>query len=481
MFNKAMKPFAAVVLSASLLFGMGAFAEETEKSDKGSVSLSIADNREDQTEEGTEVQTEKATEAKVVYDQLETTNVSDAVINAVDVSEIVASSMPSVVAITGKSVQEVESYYYGKQSFETEGAGSGFIIAQNDDELLIATNNHVVEGTTELTVEFTVEADDADELLAPAVVKGTNSANDLAVIAVKLADINADVLKQLKIATLGSSDNLKVGEAAVVIGNALGTGQTVTTGIISALGREVVTEAGTFTEIQVDAAVNLGCSGGAILNSKGEVIAITDAKATGDYAESMGYGIPIDTAIPILKDLINRQTRTQVENHGYLGVSVVPISDEAQQMYGMPAGAYVYSVTEGSAAEKAGIKKGDIITGFDGVSVASSDELVKLIGYYEAGETVKVDISTTSDGEYASKEVEVTLISGDEAGVAQTDDADDTSKADDSQNSQQDDEAAPSQNDDNQNEGNSQRQMPGNGGWEEFFGNMFGDRENGTW
>ncbi len=470
MFNKKMKPFAAAVLSAAMIFSMGAYAEETGESDTGSVSLSIADSKENETEESSEAQTEEAAQEKIVYDQLETTSVSDAAINAVDVSEIVASAMPSIVAITGKSVQEVEDFYYGKRSFETEGAGSGFIIAQNDEELLIATNNHVVEGTTELTVEFTVDADDPEQLLASAVVKGTNSENDLAVIAVKLSDIDENVLAQLKIATLGSSDDLKVGEAAIVIGNALGTGQTVTTGIVSALGREVVTEAGTFTELQVDAAINLGCSGGAILNSKGEVIAITDAKATGDYAESMGYGIPIDTAIPILQELINRQTRTETENHGYLGVTVVPISDEAQEMYGMPSGAYVYSVTEGSAAEKAGIKKGDIITGFDGISVASSDELVNLIGYYEAGETVTVDISTASEGEYVTKEVDVTLISGEEAGVTVQNDADDDTA--------QDSGSAPSQDDEN---------MQGGSGFEDFFGNMFGNgsdtdnSDNGTW
>ena len=430
MFNKKMRKVAAAALSAAVLFGSGAavinnvtnvVASEAEEEEKG-VSLSIAgsgdtgeaDSAETAVDETqtTEAPTEAPTEAKVEYDQLETTKTEGHVVTAVDVSEIVASSMPAVVSITSKSMQEVQSYFYGTQQYEAEGRGSGFIIAQNDDELMIATNNHVVEGATSLTVGFSVDAENADDLLAPAVVKGTSAKYDLAVVAVKLADINEDVFKQLRIATLGSSSDMKIGEAAILIGNALGEGQTVSTGVVSALEHDITTESGTFSEFQIDCGANLGCSGGPILDGDGKVIGIFNAKAVADYAENMGFGIPVDTAIPVLTDLINMQTRENVENHGYLGVTVVPVSDEAKQMYGMPAGAYVYEVLEGSGAEAAGIKKGDIIVKFDNREVGSSDELVSTIGFYEAGETVKVTLMSYDGTDYVEKVVDVTLQPG---------------------------------------------------------------------
>lgn len=345
----------------------------------------------------------------VSYETLETTATGEEGIVALDVSGIVENTMPSIVSITNKSIQEVQSYLYGRQEIETEGAGSGIIIAQNEDELLIATNQHVVENSSEMTVCFSVDAEDPDDLVVPAVTKGTDRTYDLAVVAVKLEDIPSEVLSQLKIATLGSSENLKVGETAIAIGNALGIGQTVTSGIISALKREITTDAGTFTELQTDAAINFGCSGGALLNKRGEVIGINSAKATADYAESMGYAIPIDTAIPILTDLINRETRDVVDNHGVMSITVVPVSEEAMEMYNMPAGAFVYEVTEGGAGEAAGLKKGDIITRFDGIAIDSSDTLVETLSYYEAGETVTVEIQQAADGAYVSKELEVTL------------------------------------------------------------------------
>ena len=421
MFNKKMRKVAAAALSAAVLFGSGAavinnvtnvVASEAEEEEKG-VSLSIAgsgdtgeaDSAETAVDETqtTEAPTEAPTEAKVEYDQLETTKTEGHVVTAVDVSEIVASSMPAVVSITSKSMQEVQSYFYGTQQYEAEGRGSGFIIAQNDDELMIATNNHVVEGATSLTVGFSVDAENADDLLAPAVVKGTSAKYDLAVVAVKLADIKA---------TLGSSSDMKIGEAAILIGNALGEGQTVSTGVVSALEHDITTESGTFSEFQIDCGANLGCSGGPILDGDGKVIGIFNAKAVADYAENMGFGIPVDTAIPVLTDLINMQTRENVENHGYLGVTVVPVSDEAKQMYGMPAGAYVYEVLEGSGAEAAGIKKGDIIVKFDNREVGSSDELVSTIGFYEAGETVKVTLMSYDGTDYVEKVVDVTLQPG---------------------------------------------------------------------
>ena len=422
MFNKKMRRLAAAALGAAVLMSAGvqalpnqtAVATAAEDTEDNSVQLNIASSDEDDEGENGEAQTEteEQTEAKIVYETLETTKTDEAALSAIDVSSVVENTMPSIVAITGTSVQKVESYFYGTQEYEVQGAGSGIIIAQNDSELLIATNNHVVADTSELTICFTVDAEDKEDLLAPAVIKGTNSKYDLAVVAVNIADIKEDVFKQLKIATLGSSEKLKVGEAAIVIGNALGVGQTVTTGIISAMDREITTEAGTFTELQTDAAINLGCSGGAILNAKGEVVAITDAKATGQYAESMGYGIGIDSAIPVLKDLINRQTRSTVDNHGFLGITVVPVSEEAIKMYNMPQGAFVYEVSEDSAAAAAGIRKGDIVTKFDGIDITSSDELVKTIGYYEVGETVKVEIQRQENGAYVAQEVEVTLQQG---------------------------------------------------------------------
>ena len=224
--------------------------------DKQEITLSLTDDAAHVTEGETETETETEepdTEAPVVYDQLETTGSGSEAIYATDVSDIVANAMPSVVAITATSIETIESYFYGTQEYEAVGAGSGIIVAQNDSELLIATNNHIVEGTTEMTVCFTVDAEDPDALLAKAVVKGTSPSTDLAVIAVNLADIDPDVLSQLKVATLGSSSSLKVGEPAIVIGNALGVGQSVTVGIISALERDITTEAGSFTELQTDA------------------------------------------------------------------------------------------------------------------------------------------------------------------------------------------------------------------------------------
>ena len=428
MWKKNWKKVTAAIVSAMMLMSAGAvmstgsiaFAQEDEPKEEKGVSLALAEEQDEEKEEAKEEQDqeeekEPETEAKVTFETLETTKTDEEAISSIDVSDVVENTMPSIVSITGKSVQEIESYFYGRQEIEVEGAGSGVIVAQNDTELLIATNNHVVEDTSDLTVCFTVDLEDpedVDALLAPAVVKGTSSTNDLAVIAVQLKDIDSEVLGKLKIATLGSSDKLKVGETSIVIGNALGEGITVTTGIISALEKEVITSAGTFKELQTDAAVNLGCSGGAILNKKGEVVGIVEAKATSDYAESMGFGIPIDTAIPILENLINRETRAEVTNHGFLGVTVVPVSDEAKQMYNMPAGAFVYEVSEDSAADKAGIKKGDIITKFDGIDIDSSDRLVDTIAYYEVGETVKVEVQTADNGNYTVKELEVTLQEG---------------------------------------------------------------------
>ena len=361
-------------------------------------SLSVSETEAPETE-AKEEETEKKSHA-----QLETTKTDEALVTAIDVSGVVDSVMPSVVMVTEKGVQEVMDLFGRSEQYETQGAASGFIIAQNDDELLIATNNHVVE----VTVEFSVDAEDEEDLLASAKVKGTDPKTDLAVIAVDLDDVNDDVLKQLKIAVLGSSDNLKVGQSAITIGNTLGEGISVTSGIVSALDCEITVEDGSvFHEFQTDGAANQGQSGGMIVNAKGEVIGIFNAGyLSGD---NVGYGIPISTAIPVLQDLINRETRDALDEHGYMGITVVAVSAEASEFYNIPEGAYVYEVTKDSAGDKAGLEKGDIITGFDGITIDSKETLLRQITYYAPGETVDVTVMRQGSGGYEEKTVQVTL------------------------------------------------------------------------
>ncbi len=368
----------------------------------GETSLSVSETEAPETE-AKEEETEKK-----VHAQLETTNTDEAQVTAIDVSGVVDSVMPSVVMVTEKGVQEVMDLFGRSEQYETQGAASGFIIAQNDDELLIATNNHVVENSTEVTVEFSVDAEDEEDLLASAKVKGTDPKTDLAVIAVDLNDVKEDVLKQLKIAVLGSSDNLKVGQSAITIGNTLGEGISVTSGIVSALDCEITVEDGSvFHEFQTDGAANQGQSGGMIVNAKGEVIGIFNAGyLSGD---NVGYGIPISTAIPVLQDLINRETRDALDEHGYMGITVVAVSSEASEFYNIPEGAYIYEVTKDSAGDKAGLLKGDIITGFDGITIDSKETLLRQITYYAPGEKVDVTVMRQGSGGYEEQTVEVTL------------------------------------------------------------------------
>lgn len=329
-----------------------------------------------------------------------------------DVSQVAENTMPSIVAITNKGVEEVQSLFYG-QSYkqETESAGSGVIIAQSDTELLIATNNHVVDGAEELTICFTVEADDPESIVVEAQVKGTDPDHDLAVVAVDLADIADDVKSKIKVVQIGDSENLKVGQQVVAIGNALGYGQSVTVGYISALDREVTVDNVTNNLIQTDAAINFGNSGGALLNSSGQLIGINSVKAAASGVEGMGYAIPMKTAEPILNDLMNQTTRSKVDEteKGYMGITPVDVSEEARQVYDMPAGAFVYQVSEGSAAAEAGIVKGDIIVKIDGVSVSSQSELLSRMNYYKVGETVEVVVATAEGGEYKERTVSITL------------------------------------------------------------------------
>lgn len=331
-----------------------------------------------------------------------------------DVTEVVKAVMPAVVSVNNKFTERY-SYFGQVYSQDNESAGSGIIVGQSDSELLIATNNHVVEDAEELMVTF------SDTDTATAQIKGTDPERDLAVIAVALSDIKSSTMQDIAIASLGDSDALLVGEPVVAIGNALGYGQSVTTGVVSALNRtKEVTAYYTGTPddgtekyefIQTDAAINPGNSGGALLNMRGEVIGINSSKIGGNTIEGMGYAIPISDAKPIIRDLMNKSTKTKVSENekGYLGITGVTVEKEYAQIYGMPVGVYVSSVTEGSAADKAGLIKGDIITEIDGQEVETMEALKKELEYYSAGTTVKLTIMQGSPVGYQSKTVEVTL------------------------------------------------------------------------
>lgn len=331
-----------------------------------------------------------------------------------DVSDVVAQVMPSVVAITNKSIQEVE-YWFRTMEIENESSGSGFIIARTQDELLIATNAHVVQDATSLSVCFTVdnagEGTEMETAVAEAVIKGMDTSSDLAVVSVTLEDIPEQAKDQIQVATLGSSEDLEIGEPAVAIGNALGYGQSVTLGIISALNRPVTIDGTTNDLIQTDAAINFGNSGGVLLDVEGHVIGISSAKAASYGVEGMGYAIPIDTAKPVLETLMNRVTRKKVDADqvGYLGITPRDISVEGRSLYNMPEGVFVYEVDPGSPADQAGIQRGDVITYFDGNSVDSSERMKDLREYYASGEQVEIVFQRVTGGMYREMTVKVTL------------------------------------------------------------------------
>ena len=331
--------------------------------------------------------------------------------SVLDVSDVVVDAMPSVVAITNKSVQEVRYMFYGTMEMESVSSGSGFIIAKTDDELLIATNYHVIEGANSLTVCFSVDAEDEADTIVQAVEKGSEPEYDLSVVSVNLSDIPDSVRDQITVASLGDSGAIRVGEPAIAIGNALGYGQSVTLGIVSALNRSLTIDDAQNTYIQTDAAINFGNSGGALLNVDGEVIGINSAKAASSGVEGMGYAIPINDARPILESLINKETRSKAAEgeQAYLGVYVQDISSEAKMLYDIPNGIWIYEVAEGSPAEKAGLKRGDIISKIDGNSVPSISRFSELMEYYRAGETVDVELLTVDGGSYTQKETEVTF------------------------------------------------------------------------
>lgn len=347
-----------------------------------------------------------------------------------DVSTIAKNAMPSIVSITNQSVQEVQNYFsmfgYGAQTPQTEkttSCGSGIIIGKNDTELLIVTNNHVVEDADTLSVSF------VNNQVCKANIKGTDADNDLAVIAVPLSEIPDDTMSSIAVATMGDSDSVEVGEQVVAIGNALGYGQSVTTGIISAANRVIDSDSssdgssdGTTadtsstdttgkTYLQTDAAINPGNSGGALLNMNGEVIGINSAKLASTEVEGMGYAIPISRVSDIIENLMNEQTRTKVaaEDQGTIGIKCLDVSSQIQQAYNMPAGIYISEVISGGAAENAGLKSGYVLTSFDGHSITSTSELKSLLQYYSAGETVEVEVQVPDNGSYETKTFSLTL------------------------------------------------------------------------
>ena len=323
-----------------------------------------------------------------------------------DVTDVVDTVMPSVVSIFGTYAVTENFWGYAVKQEET-GSGSGIIVGENEEELLLVTNNHVVADSTSLSVQF------IDESTYDAVVKGTDADADLAVIAIKLSGLSTATKSAIRIATLGDSDTLKVGEPAIAIGNALGYGQSVTTGVISALNRDysVDEDGNTQALIQTDAAINPGNSGGALLDVNGEVIGINSNKIAGTKVEGMGYAIPISTAKPIIAELMNKQTRTPVEQNkrGYLGISGLNVDSQVQEMYGIPVGVYISRVYEGTAAQKAGLKKGDIIISCDGETVETMEGLSTLLDSMEAGTSVQIGVMMSMDGGYQERILEVTL------------------------------------------------------------------------
>lgn len=322
-----------------------------------------------------------------------------------DVATIAKNAMPSIVSITNMSVQEVQSFFGGTQQQESTSVGSGIIIGQTDSELLILTNNHVVEGNEKLTVSF------VDNESVEANVKGTDSTKDLAVVAVKISDVKDSTMDEIAVATMGDSSKLEVGEQVVAIGNALGYGQSVTSGIVSATERTLDGyEGGTL--IQTDAAINPGNSGGALLNSNGEVIGINTAKVAIDSVEGMGYAIPISDASDTIQNLMNQETKTKVSEaeQGYLGIQGVDVSDESAKMYNMPTGVYISDVVKNGGAQQAGLTKGSVITGLEGTTISDMNSLKEQLQYYRVGDKVKVTVQVPgNNGEYTEKTVEVTL------------------------------------------------------------------------
>ena len=395
-------PKAVAVTALALMFGVVSSATFLTTNYVGTKVLKL----------GTTQKSTSTTSTSAVTSNASLTKTSSVVTS--DVSSVVENVMPSIVSITNMSVQEVQNYFGGTSKQESESAGTGIIISQNDSELLVVTNNHVVAGSDTLTVTF------ADGNSVEANIKGTDSEYDVAVVAVPLDSISEDTKKAISVATLGDSTELKVGEPAIAIGNALGYGQSVTTGVISALNRSVSETdqtTGETTEssvklIQTDAAINPGNSGGALVNASGEVIGINSSKLVGDSVEGVGYAIPISDVSDLIENLMNQETKTKVAeaDQGAIGIKGMSVSTEYSQQLNMPEGVYVSEVTKGGGAEKAVMTRGCIITGINGTTVSSMDDLQEQLQYYAKGDEVELTIQVPqSNGEYQEQSVNVTL------------------------------------------------------------------------
>ncbi|WP_443734251.1 S1C family serine protease [[Ruminococcus] lactaris] len=395
-------PKAVAVTGLALMFGVVSSATFLTTNYVGTKVLKL----------GTTQKSTSTTSTSAVTSNASLTKTSSVVTS--DVSSVVENVMPSIVSITNMSVQEVQNYFGGTSKQESESAGTGIIISQNDSELLVVTNNHVVAGSDTLTVTF------ADGNSVEANIKGTDSEYDVAVVAVPLDSISEDTKKAISVATLGDSTELKVGEPAIAIGNALGYGQSVTTGVISALNRSVSETdqtTGETTEssvklIQTDAAINPGNSGGALVNASGEVIGINSSKLVGDSVEGVGYAIPISDVSDLIENLMNQETKTKVAeaDQGAIGIKGMSVSTEYSQQLNMPEGVYVSEVTKGGGAEKAGMTRGCIITGINGTTVSSMDDLQEQLQYYAKGDEEELTIQVPqSNGEYQEQSVTVIL------------------------------------------------------------------------
>ena len=369
------------------------------------LATSLMETEEESTELSKKVPEVSSVELKEASTAVTTANNSSSAL--ADVSPIAESAMPSVVAIKGTTSVETYSWFGEGQTYDTPSSGSGIIIGKNDTELLVVTNNHVVEDTKDLSVVFI----DNEEVKAS--VKGRDSENDIAIIAVKLEDIKSETLEKIAVARMGDSDELKVGQGVVAIGNALGYGQSVTVGYVSAIDREVTTKDSSIKNLlQTDAAINPGNSGGALLNMSGEVIGINTAKYASTEVEGMGYAIPISKVKDIISELSSKETRSDKvdeNSQGYLGIQGKNIGEDVAEAYDMPRGIYVYKIVENSLAADSDLREKDIITKVDSQSVKNMEELKDILSYYKSGEKVKLTVQRLKDSEYEEKEIEITL------------------------------------------------------------------------
>ncbi len=415
---------AGVLAAVTIGAAAGGMASFSASQDDAQLQISDEVKNEESADSGTadaaedaQAQESQAQEAETDFpsggiNRTDLVDITDQAVMNSGVAEVAENVMPAMVSITNTSVQEVMDWFRGGNfQYESKSLGTGVIMGENDEELLIVTNNHVVEGASVLTVSF------IDEESVEAVVKGTDAADDLAVVAVKLEDIPEETMSQIRIANVADSEDVRVGEQVVAIGNALGYGQSVTTGIVSALGRTITVadESGynDYTDlIQTDAAINHGNSGGALLNMKGEVIGINSVKAGSNGVEGMGYAISTSKAIPIIRDLMNKKTRELVSDDQlpYLGIVGQDVTSNVAQVYGIPEGVYITELSQNGPAQEAGITSGMIITGFDGDKIRSMSDLQDLLPYYAGGETVSITLAVQNDsGEYEEKDFSVTL------------------------------------------------------------------------